>query len=260
VDVDDGLGATLREARNRRKLDLSEVERAIKIRLRYLRAIENEEWEALPGGSYTRAFIRTYASFLGLDGERLAAEQARGPEPVRRERAPRVDPAPIGAAGAARGPRLSRRTVSAIVIAGLVALLLAVGLATGGGGGGPALNAGGAARGGSGAPASNPSGPEAGAGGSRGVDLSLATTAEVWVCVLDSRGRPLVDGKVLTGGVREGPFHSGSFTVAFGNGEVAMQIDGKDTQIPASASPLGYAIDSAGRLTPLAEAARPTCL
>jgi cytoskeleton protein RodZ len=259
MDVDDGLGARLREARNRRKLDLSEVEGAIKIRVRYLRAIENEEWEALPGGSYTRAFIRTYATFLGLDGERLAAEGAR-PEPARRERTPRVEPAPIGGDGTARGPRLSRRTVSAVVIAGLAALLLAVGLATGGGGGGPApLNAGGAASG-SGAPASNASGPGAGAGESRGVDLSLATTAEVWVCVLDSRGRPLVDGEVLTGGMREGPFHSGSFTVAFGNGEVAMQIDGKDTRIPASASPLGYAIDSSGRLTPLGEAARPTCL
>jgi hypothetical protein len=39
-----------------------------------------------------------------------------------------------------------------------------------------------------------------------------------------------------------------------------MQVDGKETQIPASASPLGYAIDSGGRLTPLAEAERPTCL
>ena len=57
-----GSAATLREARNRRKVDLSEVEAATKIRVRYLRAIENEEWDVLPGGAYTRGFIRTYAS------------------------------------------------------------------------------------------------------------------------------------------------------------------------------------------------------
>jgi hypothetical protein len=252
----------LRDARNRRKVDLSEVEAATKIRVRYLRAIENEEWEALPGGAYTRAFIRTYATYLGLDGERLAAEHAGEPEPAGRERTPRVEPAPIGAEGAARGPRLSRRTVTAIVIGCLAALLLAVGLTTGGGGGGPTPVPGGSGRqsGRGGPTAGAPGPPRAGARGSGTVVLSLATTAEVWVCVLDSRGRHLVDGEVLAGGTQEGPFHSGSFTVAFGNGEVAMHIDGKETEIPASASPLGYAIDAAGHLTPLAETERPTCL
>ena len=77
VGMDTGIGPTLREARNRRKVDLSEVEAAIKIRVRYLQAMENEEWDALPGGAYTRGFIRTYASYLGLDGERLADDYRR---------------------------------------------------------------------------------------------------------------------------------------------------------------------------------------
>src|SRR5215204_1172282 len=68
------IGAILREARERRGIELSEVEAATRIRLRYLRAIEGEDWDVLPGGVYTRGFIRTYASFLGLDGERLAAD------------------------------------------------------------------------------------------------------------------------------------------------------------------------------------------
>ena len=59
MGVDDGVGATLREARNRRKIDLSEVEAATKIRVRYLRAIENEEWGLLPGDAYARSFVRT---------------------------------------------------------------------------------------------------------------------------------------------------------------------------------------------------------
>ncbi|MFI5027579.1 MAG: helix-turn-helix domain-containing protein [Solirubrobacterales bacterium] len=255
------IGATLREARNRRKVQLSEVESAIKIRARYLRAIENEEWDALPGGSYPRAFIRTYANYLGLDGPRLAAEHAGGPEPARRERAPRVDPGPIGTGAAARSPRLSGRATGAIVVACVVALLLAVGLATGGGPGGPVPNSTQSAGShGAGARTVGAPGLPTRTMGGRGVVISLATRAEVWVCVLDGRGRPLVNGVVLAGGEKEGPFHSDSFTVAFGNGEVAMDIDGKNAKIPASANPLGYSIDSAGHLTPLAEAERPTCL
>ena len=128
MGVDGGVGATLRKARNRRKLGLSEVEAATRIRARYLRAIEAEEWDALPGGVYTRAFIRTYADHLGLDGARLAAEHGEEPEP---------GPADDGAAG--RRPRLSPRAVTALVVAGGgAALALAVGLATGGGGGEPA--------------------------------------------------------------------------------------------------------------------------
>ena len=62
--------------------------------MRYLRALENEEWDVLPGGAYTRSFIRTYATFLGLDGERLADtyrrefEQTAGGAPL----APRAGP------------------------------------------------------------------------------------------------------------------------------------------------------------------------
>jgi cytoskeleton protein RodZ len=248
--VDRGIGETLRAARSRRKLSLSEVEAAIKIRARHLGAIEDEEWEALPGGAYTRAFIRTYADHLGLDGERLAAEHAPQPEAA---------PARDGAGG--RGGRLSPRAATALVVAGVVALALAVGLATGGGGGEPSPppeNAGGSS--GSGVVPAPGSHPATVGAREAGVELSLATKAEVWVCVLNAEGRALVEGQVLAGGAEEGPFHSGSFTVAFGNGEVAMRIDGKDIRIPASASPLGYSIDSGGRLTPLAEAERPTCL
>jgi hypothetical protein len=260
VGVDGGVGTTLRTARNRRKIALSEVEAAIKVRVRHLRAIEDEDWEALPGGSYPRGFIRAYAAYLGLDGERLAAEYARQAPSAGRE-GPRVEPAQIDGAAERERRRLPRAALTALVVVALVGLVVVIGLATGGGGGGPTpvgtgsggSVSGSAAAGGRAAPRG---------GGTRGetVVLRLATRGEVWVCVLDARGRPLVEGQVLPGGVEKGPFHSGSFTVAFGNGEVAMQVDGKETQIPASASPLGYAIDSGGRLTPLAEAERPTCL
>src|ERR1043166_3411668 len=86
--MDGRIGSVFREARNRRKIDLSEVEAATRIRVRYLRAIENEEWDVLPGGVYTRGFIRTYAAYLGLDGERLAEDYRKNVEAGQRDTAP----------------------------------------------------------------------------------------------------------------------------------------------------------------------------
>jgi hypothetical protein len=63
------IGNTLREARLRRKLDFRQVEAATKIRGRYLRALEEEDFEALPAETYVRGFLRSYAEFLGLDGQ-----------------------------------------------------------------------------------------------------------------------------------------------------------------------------------------------
>jgi hypothetical protein len=91
------------------------------------------------------------------------------------------------------------------------------------------------------------------------VSVRLSANAEVWVCLLAASGRHLVDGQILETGAVEGPFHSGSFTVSFGNGEVAMLIDGKEAEIPATSSPIGYSIDSSGAMTQLSEAERPTC-
>src|SRR4051794_30144554 len=79
--MDSGVGTILREARNRRKVELSEVEAATRIRFRYLRAIEDEEWAVLRGGVYPRGFIPTSASFLGLDGDRLVGDSRESVEP-----------------------------------------------------------------------------------------------------------------------------------------------------------------------------------
>src|SRR5207302_11480593 len=65
------IGSTLREARMRARIDISEVEARTKIRAKYLRAIENEEWDLLPGDVYARSFLRTYGDFLGLDTRQL---------------------------------------------------------------------------------------------------------------------------------------------------------------------------------------------
>lgn len=61
------IGRTLRETRLREGIDIGDVEEATKIRAKFLRSLENEEWSLIGGDAYARAFLRTYSEYLGLD-------------------------------------------------------------------------------------------------------------------------------------------------------------------------------------------------
>ena len=63
------IGSSLREARLRQGSDLIEAEAATKIRSKYLRALEEERFEVLPAQTYVKGFLRSYADYLGLDGQ-----------------------------------------------------------------------------------------------------------------------------------------------------------------------------------------------
>jgi hypothetical protein len=63
------IGNSLREARLRQGLDFGDVELGTKIRAKYIRALEEEDFEVLPSGTYIKGFLRSYADFLGLDGQ-----------------------------------------------------------------------------------------------------------------------------------------------------------------------------------------------
>ncbi len=63
------IGSSLREARLRKGLDFPELESGTKIRGKYLQALEEERFDLLPGDSYIKGFLRTYAEYLGLDGQ-----------------------------------------------------------------------------------------------------------------------------------------------------------------------------------------------
>jgi hypothetical protein len=63
------IGSSLREARMRQGLDFPEIEAATKIRGKYLRALEDEHFTQLPAQTYVKGFLRTYAEYLGLDGQ-----------------------------------------------------------------------------------------------------------------------------------------------------------------------------------------------
>ncbi len=250
--MDTGIGPTLREARNRRKLDLAEVEAAIKIRVRYLQAMENEEWDALPGGAYTRGFIRTYASHLGLDGDRLADDYRRTAAPSGAERVPkRVEPVPT--AMRRGGSPLPGRLLGAAVCLVLIAIVVGIAL-VGGDGDSP----------------SEPSAAKSGQAQSTkakrditaakpGVAMRLEATAEVWVCLLGADGAPLVDGQILQEGAEAGPFRSRDFEIALGNGSVEMTVDGEQAEVAESSSPVGYRVKASDKLIALEEGERPDC-
>ena len=63
------IGNSLHEARLRQGLDFPEIEQGTKIRGKYLRALEDEQFDVLPAQTYVKGFLRSYAEYLGLDGQ-----------------------------------------------------------------------------------------------------------------------------------------------------------------------------------------------
>ena len=75
------IGETLRREREKRKLGLEQISRELKISARFLEAIEDEQFDKLPGGVFAKSFVRQYARMLGLDEDELAAEVQRAIDP-----------------------------------------------------------------------------------------------------------------------------------------------------------------------------------
>jgi cytoskeleton protein RodZ len=124
------IGNSLREARLRQGLELPRIETETKIRGKYLRALEEEQFEILPGETYVKGFLRTYAEYLGLDGQLYVDEYnsrfTTAEEPVATPSSPSRRPP---------RPRLESNFVI-VTLAGIVAVtILAVVVLTGLGGG-----------------------------------------------------------------------------------------------------------------------------
>ena len=119
------IGNSLREARLRQGLDFTRIEEETKIRGKYLRALEDEQFDTLPGDTYVKGFLRTYAEYLGLDGQ-LYVDEYNSRFTTMEEVA--------AAPSASRQPRPRRPVESNFVVvalAGIVAVtvLVVIGLA-----------------------------------------------------------------------------------------------------------------------------------
>jgi cytoskeleton protein RodZ len=261
------IGETLREARMRRRIDMTEVEAATKIRAKYLRALENEEWDLLPGPTYVKSFLRTYAEALGLDG-RLLVEEYK----LRHERLSDVELQPIAPRSEATRPGRSRRRRSSggaprwigvlAVIAALLVALYFLGRDTGEdeppSAVEPATTTTTRTTPTTRRPRTTPS-----SGGSerrrpRIVRLSIVPLGEVFVCLTAVGQGTLVDGVNLRPGDPVRTYRSRRFRLTLGNERVRLRINGTVRSVPAVTNGIGYEITRAGRRTLPADE-RPTC-
>ena len=130
------IGRVLEGRRMERGLSLEEVEQATKIRKRYLMGLEREDYAMLPDAVYARGFLKTYANFLGLDGEALS-QQLRNRRKPRRDRglnyssAPRSEfERPLITPGGVAGTEKRRVSTSAVVTLVIALLALAAVIGT----------------------------------------------------------------------------------------------------------------------------------
>ena len=254
------IGATLREARMRARIDVSEIEAQTKIRAKYLRALENEEWDLLPGPTYVKSFLRTYAEALGLDGKALL-EQYR----LEYERLSDVELQPIMPASRRQRERASApRPGGGPLFIGIVAVFLVIiVLAVVG------LLAGGSSK--TNKTATVPTTPRVvhrahthhaststPTGNPGIVQLQVKATSPVWVCLLARGGRTLINGVILTPSQPTRTYRSSRFTMRLGNSSLALRVNGHPLAVPASSVPISFALTSSGRHA-LTAAEQPHC-
>jgi cytoskeletal protein RodZ len=121
------IGNSLREARLRREIEFAEAEYGTKIRGKYLRALEDERFELLPSHTYVKGFLRSYAEYLGLDGQLYVDEYNSRYVTTGEEDAPMRATRRVPAAKARRTERRESNIVLlALTAIGLVTALVIV--------------------------------------------------------------------------------------------------------------------------------------
>jgi cytoskeleton protein RodZ len=253
------IGATLREARMRARIDISEIEAETKIRAKYLRALENEEWGLLPGPAYVRSFLRTYAEALDLDAKLLLEEYK-----LRHERPSDHDLMPIGSprrrvgrgsrgGGPLRPPREPRRIPVGVVVGVILVMLFGALYLLGkdsGDGGTPAAGTQTSTTTTTPVPArtttaaaTSKSTKKNAPAPSRLVRLQLIATGPgpVSACLVGASGEAQIPGTTLPEGGSAGPYKSKRFKLLLGNGNARLRVDGKLRDVP-DVSPVAFKI------------------
>jgi cytoskeleton protein RodZ len=251
------IGQTLRETRMRNRIDITEVEAGTKIRAKYLRALENEEWDLLPGPTFVKTFLRSYADFLGLDSRQLVEEYKQ-----RFERPSTMELTPFARGPGPRREHRRRRALLGPLLVVVFALVVVLGALY-------ALGSWGDDDSGSGGPntvekptatpAKKKDGKEKPAAPRR-VTLQIVPTGAVSVCLVDAKGRPLIDNQVLQAGGTSKRYRGKRFRVSFGNGQARLRAGKRTVDVPDRSTPVGYDVRPGKRPRELSEAQRPTCL
>ena len=222
----------------RRRIDMTEVEAATKIRAKYLRALENEEWDLLPGPTFVKTFLRTYAEYLELDPRMLVEEYRQ-----RYERPSTQDLRPFKPGAArqrqrqrGRPPRRRGPSGPAIVVVVVVLCLVGALYVLGTWGNDANKEPPVAAT----TPTATAS-PDARRPRRRRprrrlhikrrqpttVSLRLTATQDVYVCVVDAKGKAVVNGVTLAAGKSTKTLKSARFRMNLGNANVKLVANGK---------------------------------
>jgi len=242
---------------------MAEVEARTKIRAKYLRAIENEDWDLLPGPVYTKSFLRTYGDYLGLDSRMLVEEFKRRYEepaehelqpiaPLRRERQRE------------RGPRRGVSFPPWLVVVGVLAAVVVVLYIVGTNSSSKHQN-------------TQPTSARAGVNGHkrhhathkttttppappkpRMVTLQLTPTAPVYVCLENGARKAVIPGVIYTVGQTIPTQTAKVFFLTLGNANVQMKVNGRLVAIPPSTTGIGLRIVPQGP-SPLPPGRAPTC-
>ncbi len=276
----------------RARIDITEVEASTKIRAKYLRALENEEWDLLPGPVFVKSFLRTYGDYLGLDSrllvdefkrrserhdahdQRAAGARARERErerPARTQRPPRT-PGPAG------GPLIPPWALISVVLVGVVVALYLDGKNSGGGrnttpppasrtdihhrhrtnGGATTRNSG----------TTTPTTPRTTAQRTTTTppapstaSLQITPTTIVWICVErveHGTATPVFAARDFTAGETVPTATGKVLLVNLGNAGATVTANGKRYPLASSSTAIGLKVTPAG-VTTLAAGTEPTC-
>jgi hypothetical protein len=251
------IGSTLREARMRDRIDISEVEAQTKIRAKYLRAIENEEWDLLPGPVYAKSFLRTYGDYLGIDSRMLLDEFKR-----QYERPSENDARPVGSIASRERERRGRRPAPRVpswlpIAVVVVAILVVLGVV--------------------GSLSSSPTSTTAVQRHHRrarraarrraravpvavrtSATLQMAATAPVYVCLVNGSGTKLINEQTFTPGQAIPAQKARKLLLTLGNASVQMKVNGKPVPVAASSTAIRLLITPTS-VAPIPATQTPTC-
>jgi cytoskeletal protein RodZ len=264
------IGTTLREARMHARIDINEVEQATKIRAKYLRALENEEWSLLPGSTFVKSFLREYADYLGLDSRRLVEEYK-----LRYERPSETELHAIspnlsgerqrrggrarglgGSGGGGRG--VPRWVFAAVVVLALLVALWAVG-SLGGGNGGTTTPTSASTTTRKPTERRSPSTRRRAAPAvPTQASVRIVPTGQVYVCLVDGNGRRLIPGTVFQPNQTIPLQRSKTMRLTLGNNQVQVRVNGHAIGVPASSSAIAFSLTARGAKR-LSASQAPTC-
>lgn len=244
------IGEVLKRARTRQGMEVRTAEDRTKIRTKYLRAMESDDWEVLPSPAYAKGFLRTYAQLLGLDADAIVDEFRRqvegeleGGHPLRLS-----EPLEGRSRPGDRRPGLWRPLV--LVALGALALagvLLVVGIIGGDDEGNDAGTGPAAHRRAHKGQAGKGGGKEAKAPEEKApqnVTLHLEVNADLPVCLIGGGGEVLIAQPLSAGSDEQ--FTRSSFDLRFPQGydrsQFDLLLDGKATRVPETTGPTAFTI------------------